>query len=82
MIKKVLHEATAPIAPAGISLALAVAHELHAPSIKRVPKPHEAPARESRLPEVAVPQLMGLRTSAARPHRRKVPLNRLTAVLG
>ncbi|GAA3822769.1 hypothetical protein [Streptomyces chiangmaiensis] len=82
MIKQVLHEATAPIAPAGVALALAVAYELHAPSMKRVPKPYEAPSREMRLPEVAVPQLMGLRTSAARPHRRKVPLSRLTAVLG
>ncbi|GHG78048.1 hypothetical protein GCM10018980_76690 [Streptomyces capoamus] len=46
--------------------------ELHVP----VPAP--------RVPEVAavtpVPQLMGLRTSAARPHRRKVPLHRLNTV--
>ncbi|MGW4318255.1 hypothetical protein ACWEMW_03555 [Streptomyces sp. NPDC004684] len=34
-----------------------------------------------RIPEAAeVPQLMGLRTSPARPHRHKVPLRRLTAM--
>ncbi|WP_018548477.1 hypothetical protein [Streptomyces sp. LaPpAH-108] len=56
--------------PADVALALEVAHEMHAPT----PAP--------RLPELPspAPQLMGLRTSAARPHRRKVPLNRLTAL--
>ncbi|MEV7125230.1 hypothetical protein [Streptomyces sp. NPDC093260] len=34
-----------------------------------------------RIPEAAeVPQLMGLRTPPARPHRHKVPLRRLTAM--
>jgi hypothetical protein len=46
-----------------------VAYELHAPA--------------ARAPEVApVPELMGLRTSAARTHHRKVPLNRLQAMRG
>ncbi|AVH61338.1 hypothetical protein C4B68_21735 [Streptomyces dengpaensis] len=58
------------IAPAGISQALAVAHELHCPE-PRTP--------EARTPEVA-PQLMGLRTPATRPHRRKIPLRRLSAL--
>ncbi|MER5686446.1 hypothetical protein [Streptomyces sp. NPDC002205] len=66
MIKQVLHVATAPVDPAGVSPA-PEAHELHAPA--------------TRMPEVPVPHLMGLRTSAARPHRRKVPLRRLTAAL-
>ncbi|MYV46945.1 hypothetical protein [Streptomyces sp. SID2888] len=81
MIKQVLHEATAPVGPARISLALAVAYELHAP-VSRTLETDELSAPETRVAEVAVPQLMGLRTSAARTHRRKVPLNRLTAVLG
>lgn len=38
------------------------------------------PERPASAPEVAVPHLMGLRTGAARPHRHKVPLRRLTAV--
>jgi hypothetical protein len=52
--------------PAGLDLALSVALELHKP----VP----------RAPEVIVPQpqMMGLRTSAEHPHRRKVPLSRLS----
>ncbi|MEU6507647.1 MULTISPECIES: hypothetical protein [unclassified Streptomyces] len=59
--------------PADITIALSVARDLHLP----IPKP--------RAPEVATrpvpqPQLMGLRTPAVRTHRRKVPLNRLTAV--
>ncbi|MET7287696.1 hypothetical protein [Streptomyces sp. NPDC005573] len=70
MIKKVAHEQSV-IRPAGIVLALEVAHELHAPdSSPRLPE----------LPAPAAPHLMGLRTSADRPHRRKVPLNRLTAL--
>ncbi len=94
MIKQVLHEATAPFGPAGVSLALAVAYEMHAPA-PAVPEAYEldtamadAPVEYAlhttvtRAPEVSVPQLMGLRTTAARPHRRKVPLNRLTAVMG
>ncbi|GHF19352.1 hypothetical protein [Streptomyces griseoluteus] len=69
MIKRVSHQA--PVSgPANVAVALEVAHELHTPD----PSP--------RLPELPspAPQLMGLRTSAARPHRRKVPLNRLTAL--
>ncbi|MGX4694678.1 hypothetical protein [Streptomyces sp. JNUCC 63] len=67
MSKQVLHEATAPVGPAGVSL-VPEAYEIHAPA--------------RRVPEVSVPHLMGLRTSAARPHRRKVPLSRLTPALG
>ncbi|WP_225824665.1 hypothetical protein [Streptomyces naphthomycinicus] len=70
MIKHVPHR-MAERGPAGITLALSIVSELHVP----VPAP--------RAPEVAVnpvPQLMGLRTSAARPHRRKVPLHRLSTV--
>ncbi|MEU1405318.1 hypothetical protein ABZ471_23675 [Streptomyces sp. NPDC005728] len=68
MIKQAFH-AIAGIGPADLTLALSVAYELHAPT--------SAP----RSPEVPpVPQLMGLRTSADRPHRRKVPLHRLTAI--
>ncbi|MFF0386305.1 hypothetical protein ACWEIK_03050 [Streptomyces sp. NPDC004673] len=70
MIKRVSHQA--PVSgPANVVVALEVAHELHTPD----------PTRR-RLPELPTPapQLMGLRTSAARPHRRKVPLNRLTAL--
>jgi hypothetical protein len=65
MITRVSH-IIADSDPAGFTLALEVAYELHAPA--------------TRVPEVAVPQLMGLRTSAARAHRRKVPLRRLTAL--
>jgi hypothetical protein len=81
MIKQVLHEATAPVGPARIALALAVAYELHAPAAQ-ASGAYELRALQTRAPEVAFPQLMGLRISAARTHRRKVPLNRLTAVLG
>jgi hypothetical protein len=66
MIKQVSHTVVGTD-PAGLTLALAVAYELHAPT--------------TRAPEVA-PQLMGLHTTAARPHRRKVPLKRLTAMRG
>ncbi|MEU2712522.1 hypothetical protein [Streptomyces sp. NPDC007205] len=63
---------TAGLRPADVTLALSVVRDPDAP----VPTP--------RAPEVALPpaprELMGLRTSAARPHRRKVPLHRLTAV--
>jgi hypothetical protein len=65
MIKQVSHT-VAGTDPAGFALALDVAYELHAPTV--------------RAPEVAVPQMMGLRTTAARPHRRKVQLNRLAAM--
>ncbi|MPY30829.1 hypothetical protein FNH09_05735 [Streptomyces adustus] len=69
MIKQVSHP-VAGIDAAGFALALEVAYELNAPS-----------APTLRAPEVA-PQLMGLRVPADRPHRRKVPLKRLTAVRG
>ncbi|MEU6098520.1 hypothetical protein [Streptomyces sp. NPDC047079] len=100
MIKQVLHETTAPIGPARVSLALAVAHGLHRPAAPApeayelrtvvttaapAPRTYELRAPVTRAPEVrevAVPQLMGLRrTNVARPHRRKVPLNRLTVAL-
>ncbi|MET8613871.1 MULTISPECIES: hypothetical protein [Streptomyces] len=72
MITQVFHQ-EAGRGPADLSLSLAVARQLHAPA---------APA--PRAPEIIptpVPQLMGLRRSAAdRPHRRKVPLHRLTAM--
>ncbi|MEV6513187.1 MULTISPECIES: hypothetical protein [unclassified Streptomyces] len=68
MIKQVSHTVT-DTGAAGLGLALGVAYELHAPA--------------ARAPEVApVPELMGLRTSAARPHHRKVPLNRLQTMRG
>ncbi|GAB2994138.1 hypothetical protein GCM10023080_070670 [Streptomyces pseudoechinosporeus] len=68
MIKQVSHTVTSTD-PADPALALEVAYELHAP--------------RTRAPEVVVaPQMMGLRITAARPHRRKVPLNRLTTVHG
>jgi len=66
MIQQVSHT-TAGTDPAGLALALEVAYELHAPT--------------TRAPEVA-PQLMGLHTTAARPHRRKVPLKRLATMHG
>ncbi|MEU7061090.1 hypothetical protein [Streptomyces sp. NPDC046197] len=72
MIEQFVHETTATVdatVPAGVALPLCVAKDLHSPA--------------SRTPEVAVPQMMGLRTSSAvRPHRHKVPLRRLTAVRG
>jgi hypothetical protein len=70
MIKQVSHT-VAGTDPAGFALALAVAHELHAP-VTRAPETAAA----------VVPQMMGLHTTAARPHRRKVPLNRLAAIRG
>ena len=68
MIKLISHQA-AGTGPADLTLALSVAHALHTPT--------SAP----RAPEVPpVPQLMGLRTSADRHHRRRVPLHRLTTI--
>ncbi|KOV66388.1 hypothetical protein [Streptomyces sp. MMG1121] len=70
MIMHISHRITG-LDPADVNLALVVARDLHLP----IPKP--------RAPEVVatpVPELMGLRTSAVRTHRRKVPLNRLSAV--
>ena len=74
MITKVVHEETGATDPAGISLALAVANEIHAP-LKDLGTP-----AATRAPEVVVPQLMGLRTSAAQTRRHRVPLKRLTAL--
>ncbi|MGP4085731.1 hypothetical protein [Streptomyces sp. KR55] len=68
MIKQVSHNVTG-VGAADLALALGVAYELHAPT---------APTR---APEVA-PQMMGLHTTTARPHRRKVALNRLSAMRG
>ncbi|MEU1464382.1 hypothetical protein ABZ467_27495 [Streptomyces sp. NPDC005727] len=70
MITQVSHSDVTATGPAVLTLPLAVAHQLHAPAVR------------PRVPEVAVPapELMGLRTSADRPHRRKVPLRRLNAV--
>ncbi|MCQ9184433.1 hypothetical protein KMT30_36425 [Streptomyces sp. IBSBF 2953] len=69
MIQQVSHTVTG-VGAADLALALDVAYELH------------PPAAVTRAPEVAAPQLMGLRTTAARSHQRKVPLNRLTAMRG
>ena len=67
MIKQLSHP-LAGTGPAGLALALEVAYALHAPV--------------TRAPEVVpAPQMMGLHTTA-RPHRRKVPLNRLAAMGG
>ncbi|GAX57005.1 hypothetical protein [Streptomyces olivochromogenes] len=65
MITRVSHDIEGTD-PAGLDLALSVARELHRP----VP----------RAPEVTVPQpqMMGLHLSADHPHRRKVPLSRLS----
>ncbi|MFE2097126.1 hypothetical protein [Streptomyces sp. PTD9-10] len=71
MIKQVSHQA-AGTGPADLVLALSVAHALHTPA------PHTPAPRAPEVPPV--PQLMGLRTSAGRPHRHKVPLRRLTAI--
>ncbi|MEW1779647.1 hypothetical protein [Streptomyces sp. NPDC086777] len=90
MIEQVSHTMSAD-SPAGVSLALAVAYELHAPTeavVAPTPAPRSpegvlAPTPTPRAPEVVpAPQLMGLRTSAARPHQRKVPLSRMTLVRG
>ncbi|MCX5049179.1 MULTISPECIES: hypothetical protein [unclassified Streptomyces] len=70
MIKQVSHT-VAGIDPAGLALALDVAYALHAP-VTRAPE----------LVATAPAQMMGLRTTAARPHRRKVPLNRIAAMRG
>ncbi|MEU5598583.1 hypothetical protein [Streptomyces sp. NPDC020298] len=69
MIIQVSHPVTGTD-PAAITLALEVAYDLHAP----VPAP--------RAPEVAAPELMGLRVPASRTHRHKVPLKRLTTMPG
>ncbi|GED86149.1 hypothetical protein ACIQMV_35530 [Streptomyces sp. NPDC091412] len=70
MIQYVVHETTDTIdltATAGLSLTRPITKEPHSPA--------------NRVPEAAVvPQLMGLRTSAERPHRHKVPLRRITAI--
>jgi hypothetical protein len=76
MIKQIMH-LTSGDDPAGFHLALEVAYELNAPA--RAAAVTVAP----RAPEIVpAPQLMGLRTSADRPHQRKVPLSRMTLVRG
>ncbi|MFB7505196.1 hypothetical protein [Streptomyces broussonetiae] len=72
MITHVSHQITGR-GPADFTLALFIARDLHLP----IPKPR---APEVVTPPVPQPQLMGLRTSAVRTHRRKVPLNRLSTV--
>jgi hypothetical protein len=72
MTKKIPHQSTGR-GPADINRAVSIASELH----RHTPAPQ--------APEVVrtpVPELMGLRTSAARPHRRKVPLKRLNTMRG
>jgi hypothetical protein len=78
MITKVSHQ-IADHGPTDLTLALTVSWDLHVP----IPAPRQ-PEQAPRAPEVVVtpvPQLMGLRTGPVRTHRRKVPMNRLTAVL-
>ncbi|MFC9930173.1 hypothetical protein [Streptomyces sp. NPDC127190] len=82
MIKHISHTGAPATGPDALTLALAIAHELHPPAIP-APRTPEAVPTAQRAPEVvpaAVPQLMGLRTPAVRTHRRKVPLNRLSVV--
>ncbi|MET8802652.1 hypothetical protein [Streptomyces sp. NPDC004546] len=76
MITKVSHQ-IADHGPAALALALTVTRDLHVP----IPAPRK-PESASRAPEVITrfPELMGLHTGPVRTHRRKVPLNRLTAV--
>ncbi|MEU9986359.1 hypothetical protein ACFZCP_03890 [Streptomyces sp. NPDC007971] len=76
MIKQVSHQG-AGTGPAALSPALAVAYELHASTAAPRPTPVPRPAEVPRVPE-----MMGLRTSADRRHRRKVPLRRLNTVHG
>jgi hypothetical protein len=74
MTRQVAHQVPGT-GPADIALALAVAGALHEPLTAA------RAAEATGKPAVArFPQLMGLRTSAARPHRRRVPLNRLSTV--
>ncbi|MEU6808933.1 hypothetical protein ABZ920_07985 [Streptomyces sp. NPDC046831] len=71
MIQQVMHETPATVVAtdtAAVTISPSVPDEPHRPA--------------TRIPEVAVPELMGLRTSAVRHHRHKVPLMRLTAVRG
>jgi hypothetical protein len=67
MIKQVPH-IVPDDRPDDFTQALEVAYELNAPAVPPLPA------------ELAAPQLMGLRMPAARPHRHKVPLKRLSAV--
>ncbi|MFI5798424.1 hypothetical protein [Streptomyces sp. NPDC051677] len=73
-IKQVSHTVTG-FGAADLGLALDVAYELHPPVA-----PTRAP--EVAAPQLTAPQLMGLRTTPARPHLRKVQLNRLAALHG
>ncbi|MBN0045129.1 hypothetical protein JS756_13610 [Streptomyces actuosus] len=94
MIKQVSH--TVPgTDPAGITLALKVARDLHTPTgsagstspaasaAPTAPAPPTAPAAQPRPTEIAGFVPAALRSAAAaRTHRRKVPLKRPTAVRG
>ncbi|MFK4145728.1 hypothetical protein [Streptomyces sp. NPDC004065] len=86
MIQQVVHEKCETVdatAPAGTALALSVAKELHSPKGLHGPAALPTPVERAqhRAPlSVCAPELMGLRTSAARTHRHKVPLKRLTAM--
>ncbi|WP_405881365.1 hypothetical protein OG762_24020 [Streptomyces sp. NBC_01136] len=64
--------------PAALDLALSVARELHT----SVPRAPEVALPLKAISQATAPQMMGLRTSAARPHRRRVPLSRLSALPG
>ncbi|MCS0600595.1 hypothetical protein NX794_05020 [Streptomyces sp. LP11] len=70
MITKVSHQVTGR-GPADITLALSVSAHLH----PQIP----APRAPERVPS-PVPEMMGLRVSPARPHRRRVPLKRLNTM--
>ncbi|MFF9626423.1 hypothetical protein [Streptomyces griseosporeus] len=71
MIQQVAHPVAVP-GPAALTPALEVAYALHAPTAPALP-----PVRPA---EIAAPLPTGLRTG--HPHRRKVPLGRLTALHG
>ncbi|WP_329218672.1 hypothetical protein OG352_20085 [Streptomyces sp. NBC_01485] len=81
MIKQVSHPVTG-FGAADLALALDVAYELHAPVARTAVRAPEVAAPQLTAPHLTAPQLMGLRTTAARPHLRKVPLNRLAAMRG
>ncbi|EGG48241.1 hypothetical protein SGM_1536 [Streptomyces griseoaurantiacus M045] len=78
MIQQVTHPATGT-GTAGTTLALTVAAALRGPRPQSPPRSPASPA--PRAPEVTPappqPHLMGLRTTADRPHRRRVALRRL-----
>jgi hypothetical protein len=69
MIQQITHTVIGT-GPAELTLALEIASELHTPAT-RAPEVVPVPSQ---------PQLMGLRTTTARPHRRKVALRRLDSL--